>query len=117
MYASNRWAAGKARAAVVAQLAAWGYRPGVLVLDAVEAVTKLLVDTAAADGGTRVSVHLSDQDGQACILAFSHCPGLADSPDGAGEGVLHRVAEHRPVAGCGTDAGPGGRRLWAVIDL
>lgn len=117
VHESNRWAPAKAQAAVAAQLVEWGHRPSEAVGDAVKAVTLLLVEAAVADGGARVSVHLSDQDGQACILALSHHPGLADSPDDAVEGVLHRITAHRPVTGCGTDAGPDGRRIWAVIDL
>ncbi|MFJ2279262.1 hypothetical protein ACIOEZ_34500 [Streptomyces sp. NPDC087866] len=116
MFASNRWAPAKAHAAVAAQLATWGHCPAETVGDAVEAVTLLLVEAAVADGGKRVSVHLSDQDGQACILALSHHAGLADGPGDAGD-VLHRITAHQPVTGCGTDAGPDGRRLWAVIDL
>lgn len=114
---SAPWAAGKARAAVVEQLGKWGYRPATAVLDAVEAVTTLLVQAAVADGGSTVSVHLSDQDGQACILALSHHVGLTTSLDDTGGDVLHRITAHPPVTGCGTDAGPDGRRIWAVIDL
>lgn len=117
VYESNRWAPAKAQAAAAAQLATWGHRMSETVGDAVEAVTLLLVEAAVADGGARVSVHLSDQDGQACILALSHHPGLGDGRDDVVEGALHRITAHRPVTGCGTDAGPDGRRLWAVIDL
>ncbi|WP_224756304.1 hypothetical protein [Streptomyces sp. col6] len=117
VYAANRWAAGKAKNAVLAQLGAWDLWPGQTVLDAVEAVTVLLVETTVADQGNRVSVHLSDQDGQACILALSHHSGLADLDDEAGSDVLHRITAHRPVTECGMDTGPDGRRLWAVIDL
>ncbi|MEU2027002.1 hypothetical protein ABZ565_33440 [Streptomyces sp. NPDC016469] len=117
MYAANRWAAGKAKEAVLAQLEAWGFCPGQDVLDAVEAVTVLLVEATVEDQGNRVSVHLSDQDGQACILALSHHPGLADLDDDAGSDVLHQVTAHHPVTECGMDTGPDGRRVWAVIDL
>lgn len=117
VYAANRWAPNKAKEAVLTQLAAWDFRPGQSVLDAVEAVTVLLVATTVADQGHRVSVHLSDQDGQACILALSHHPGLADLDDDAGPEVLHQVTAHRPVTECGMDTGPDGRRVWAVVDL
>lgn len=49
-----------------------------------EAVTTLLVEAAVADGGTKVSGHLSDQDGQACILALSHHTTLTTGLDDAG---------------------------------
>ncbi|MFD7867356.1 hypothetical protein [Streptomyces sp. NPDC059783] len=102
---------------MLAQLGKWAYRPGPAVLDAVEAVTTLLVQAAVADGGATVSVHLSDRDGQACILALSHHTGLTTGLDDTGGDVLHRITAHQPVTGCGTDAGPDGRRIWAVIDL
>ncbi|MGC5396460.1 hypothetical protein ACPXCP_11990 [Streptomyces sp. DT20] len=114
---SAPWAAGKARPAVVEQLGSWGYRPATTVLNAVEEVTTLLVEAAVADGGTSVSVHLSDQDGHACILALSHCPGLTTSLDETGQDVLHSITAHPPVTGCGTDTGPDGRRIWAVLTL
>ncbi|MFJ1900486.1 hypothetical protein [Streptomyces sp. NPDC088115] len=114
---SAPWAAGKARAAVVGQLGRWDYRPAPGTVTAVEAVTTLLVQAAVADGGATVSVHLSDQDGQACILALSHHAGLTAGLDDAGGDVLHHVTAHQPVTGCGTDTGPDGRRIWAVIDL
>ncbi|WP_275408405.1 hypothetical protein [Streptomyces sp. SID9727] len=35
-----------------------------------------------------------------------------------GDDVLHRItAAHPAVTGCGTDTGPDGRRIWAVINL
>jgi hypothetical protein len=114
---SAPWAAGKARVAVVEQLGKWDYRPAPVTLDAVEEVTTLLVQAAVADNGSTVSVHLSDQDGQACILALSHHVSLTTGLDDAGGDVLHRITAHKPVIGCGTDAGPDGRRIWAVIDL
>ncbi|WP_331728787.1 hypothetical protein OG693_39410 (plasmid) [Streptomyces sp. NBC_01259] len=114
---SAPWAAGKARTAVVEQLGRWDYRPAPDTVTAVETVTTLLVEAAVADGGAAVSVHLSDQDGQACILALSHHIGLTTGLDDAGGDVLHHITAHQPVTGCGTDAGPDGRRIWAVIDL
>ncbi|MEU2135305.1 hypothetical protein [Streptomyces sp. NPDC018352] len=114
---SAPWAAGKARAAVMGQLGKWKYRPAPDTATAVEAVTTLLVEAAVADGGTKVSVHLSDQDGQACILALSHHTTLTTGLDDAGGDVLHQITAHQPVTGCGTDTGPDGRRIWAVITL
>ncbi|MFG2631966.1 hypothetical protein [Streptomyces sp. NPDC048473] len=114
---SAPWAAGKARAAVVEQLVKWKYRPVPETVAAVEAVTTLLVEAAVADSGTKVSVHLSDQDGQACILALSHHTTLTTGHDDGGGDVLHRITAHQAVTGCGTDTGPDGRRIWAVITL
>ncbi|MFD3657860.1 hypothetical protein [Streptomyces sp. NPDC058620] len=114
---SAPWAAGKARAGVLEQLANWHYVLGPAMVAAVEAVTTMLVETAVADGGTCISVHVSDQDGQACIVALSHQPALTAGQDTDGEDVLRQITAHRAVTGCGTDTGPDGRRLWAVIAL
>ncbi|MEU8677856.1 hypothetical protein [Streptomyces sp. NPDC048560] len=114
---SAPWAAGKARTAVLEQLAKWDHQPAPTVGATIEAVTTMMVDTAVADGGTRVSLHLSDQDGQACIVALSHRTALPADHDGDGDDVLRRITAHRAVTGCGTDTGPDGRRLWAVIAL
>lgn len=114
---SAPWAAGKARTAVMEQLGKWKYRPAPDTVTAVEAVTTLLIGAAVADGGTKVSVHLSDQNGQACILALSHHTRLTTGADDAGKDVLHQITAHQPVTGCGTDTGPDGRRIWAVITL
>ncbi|MGW8889159.1 hypothetical protein [Streptomyces sp. NPDC055749] len=59
----------------------WDYVLGPAMVTAVEAVTTMLVDTAVADGGTRISVHLSDQDGQACVVALSHQVALTAGHD------------------------------------
>ncbi|MFG2219399.1 MULTISPECIES: hypothetical protein [unclassified Streptomyces] len=99
------------------QLGKWKYRPAPDTVTAVEAVTTLLIGAAVADGGTKVSVHLSDKDGQACILALSHHARLTTGADDAGKDVLHQITAHQPVTGCGTDTGPDGRRIWAVITL
>ncbi|MEU9849213.1 hypothetical protein [Streptomyces sp. NPDC047985] len=114
---SAPWAVGKARTAVLGQLGKWKYRLAPDTVAAVEAVTTLLVEAAVADGGTKVSVHLSDQDGQACILALSHHAALPAGHDDGGEDVLHQITAHRTVTGCGTDTGQDGRRIWAVIGL
>lgn len=102
---------------MVEQLGRWKYRPAPDTVTAVETVTTLLFEAAVADGGTKVSVHLSDQDGQACILALSHRTTLITGHDDTGGDVLHRISAHQAVTGCGTDAGPDGHRIWAVIEL
>ena len=109
------WAAssapGKARRLAVEQLQAWGYRPDA---DLVGDLLALLVPAAIADGGSRISVHLADQDQRALVLVLSHQTGQA--PDG--DDVLKRIAA-LGVASCGvdTDQDAGGRRRWALIEL
>ena len=82
----------------------------------VEAVVTLLVEAAVADPGSRVTVHVSDQDRQVCILNLSHA-ATPESAPGDGEDVLRRITAHQAVTSCGTDTGPDGRRTWAVLDL
>lgn len=106
---SQPWSAPVARRRVVDQLQAWGYRSDHTTAGA---VTALLVEAAVGDGGTRVSVHLADQNRQALVLVLSHQPGQAP----ADEAVLPRIAQ-LGVASCGTDTAADGRRRWAVIDL
>ncbi|MFJ9683566.1 hypothetical protein ACIRP2_36855 [Streptomyces sp. NPDC101194] len=114
---SAPWAAGVAKRKVAAQLGEWGYRPAPAVAETVAAVTELVVAAAAAGSGRRISVHLSDQDRQACILALSHQAGLTPGHVPDGDDVLHRITAQAGVTGCGTDTGPDGRRIWAVIEL
>ncbi|MEU3881753.1 hypothetical protein [Streptomyces californicus] len=103
------WSAKKACAHVLERLHEWGYRE----TDAAAAgLTELLVRTAVADGGRRVSVHLADQNRQALIVALSHRPGLA----AADTAVLPKLTSLGAVS-CGTDTADDGRRLWAVLDL
>ncbi|MEV8455491.1 hypothetical protein AB0467_28650 [Streptomyces sp. NPDC052095] len=111
---SAPWAVGIAKRKVAAQLGEWGYRPDQA---AVDTVTELLITAAVADSGRRISVHLSDQDQQACILALSHQADLTPGHAPDGDGVLHQITAVPGVTGCGTDTGPDGRRIWAVIAL
>ncbi|MFJ5893379.1 hypothetical protein [Streptomyces californicus] len=103
------WSAKKACAHVLGRLHEWGYRETDV---AAAGLTELLVRTAVADGGRRVSVHLADQSGQALIVALSHRPGLA----AADTAVLPALTRLGAVS-CGTDSADDGRRLWAVLDL
>ncbi|MFC8830306.1 hypothetical protein ACFT9I_33825 [Streptomyces sp. NPDC057137] len=103
------WTAAKASSAVVARLHDWGYTA---TDQAARDLTTLLVSTAVADGGRRVSVHLADQDRQALIVALSHQRGLTV----ADETLLPQLASLGAVS-CGTDTAVDGRRLWAVLDL
>ncbi|MEU6016888.1 hypothetical protein ABZ826_23420 [Streptomyces sp. NPDC047515] len=114
---SAPWAAGIAKRKVAAQLGEWGYRAAPAVAEAVAAVTGLLVTAAVADTGRRISVHLSDQDRQACILALSHQADLTPGHAPDGDDVLHQITAQAGVTGCGTDTGPDGRRIWAVVNL
>ncbi|MFF5900186.1 hypothetical protein ACFY8O_30270 [Streptomyces argenteolus] len=103
------WSVSKATGHVLDRLHEWGYQEA----DQVAAdLTDLLVRTAVADGGRRVSVHLADQDRQALIVALSHQPGLAV----ADEAVLPELTARGAVA-CGTDTADDGRRLWAILAL
>lgn len=114
---SAPWAAPTARRRVLAQLHAWGHHIAPAMVTTVEEVTTLLVQAAVADTGRRISVHLSDQDGQVCVLLLSHQADLTPGHAPDGDQVLHQVTAQTGVTGCGTDTGPDGRRLWAVIDL
>ncbi|MFF2732905.1 hypothetical protein ACFVS9_34025 [Streptomyces sp. NPDC058008] len=103
------WSARKATGHVLDRLHEWGYREAD---QAAADLTDLLVRTAVADGGRRVSVHLADQDRQALIVALSHQPGLAVTDDA----VLPELTALGAVA-CGTDTADDGRRLWAILPL
>ena len=108
------WTVAKARRRVLVQLKEWGYRPDD---QAVATVIAQLVGGVLEDGSRRISVHLSDQDRQACILALSHQQGLTVGQPRTGDDVLTAVSAIPIVSSCGTDTAPDGRRLWAVIDL
>ncbi|MFE3906552.1 hypothetical protein ACFXPY_41545 [Streptomyces sp. NPDC059153] len=82
---------------MVGQLGKWKFRPVPESAAAVKAVTTLLVEAAVADGGTKVSVHLADQDGQACILALSHRTTPTTGHDDGGSAVLHQITTHQTV--------------------
>ncbi|MFB7432192.1 hypothetical protein ACFCZ5_12705 [Streptomyces microflavus] len=75
-------------------------------------LTELLVRTALADGGRKVSVHLADQGRQALIVALSHQP----VHEVADDAVLPELTRLGAVS-CGTDTAEDGRRVWAVLDL
>ncbi|MFF2014109.1 hypothetical protein ACFVWY_34290 [Streptomyces sp. NPDC058195] len=114
---SAPWAVNIAQRKITTQLEEWGYRPTPAAAEGISAVTGLLVAAAVADGGRRISMHLSDQDQLACIVALSHQVGLPPGHAPDGDDVLHEITAVPGVAGCGTDAGPDGRRIWAVTEL
>lgn len=103
------WSPKKASGHVLLRLQEWGYRE---VGGTAAELTELLVRTAVADGGRRVSVHLADQGRQALIVALSHKPVHAVAHDS----VLPELARLGAVT-CGTDTAEDGRRVWAVLDL
>jgi hypothetical protein len=71
----------------------------------------LLVSSVVEDGGRHISVHLTEQDDQALILALSHQAQPGDLQDL----VLPRLHELGAVS-CGTEITPDGRQVWAVLD-
>ncbi len=87
----------------------WGHRE---VGHSFAELTELLVRTAVADGGRRVSVHLADQGRQALSVALSHRPERTVTDDA----VLPELTRLGAVS-CGMDTAEDGRRVWAVLDL
>ncbi|MFE6845341.1 hypothetical protein [Streptomyces sp. NPDC057686] len=109
-FRADPWAARKAGAQATATVRAWGYAH--LDEPDLETAVRRLVDAAVADGGRRISVHLADQDHRILAVALSHVAGAAPD-EGA---VLTELAALRTVVGCGSDVGPDGRRVWALLD-
>ncbi|WP_406503158.1 hypothetical protein [Streptomyces sp. NBC_00212] len=108
------WTPAKAARHVVGKLAEWGYRVDADKEAGITAVTVLLARAALSDGGSRISLHLADQDHQALILVLSHQAGLAP----VGEDLLREVTALGVVScGADTDQKDGGRRRWALINL
>ncbi|MFJ8848448.1 hypothetical protein ACIRFF_36810 [Streptomyces cyaneofuscatus] len=91
------------------RLREWGFREAGRA--AVE-LTELLVRTAVADGGRRVSLHLADQGRQALIVVLSHQPA-----HGAANGAVLPELTRLGAVSCGTDTAEDGRRVWAVLEL
>ncbi len=106
---SEPWTPKKASGHVLLRLREWGFREAGR---AAAELTELLVRTAVADGGRRVSVHLADQGQQALIVALSHQP----AHEAANGTVLPELTRLGAVS-CGTDTAEDGRRVWAVLDL
>ncbi|MGW2370726.1 hypothetical protein ACWCZ5_35345 [Streptomyces sp. NPDC001667] len=90
------------------QLRDWGYTPDD---DKTTAVVRQLVHAAVADGGTRISLHMTHQHDQAAIVAVSHHPAVTEDP-----AFLRRIVG-LGVADCGTESTPDGRYIWAVIEV
>ncbi|WP_345982169.1 hypothetical protein [Streptomyces sp. DSS69] len=103
------WSPAKAVAHVLRRLHEWGHAE---VNRPAQELTELLVRTAVADGGRRVSVHLAVQGREALIVALSHQPvHAAADPD-----LLPELAR-LGAKSCGTDTAEDGRRVWAVFAL
>ncbi|MFD3513830.1 hypothetical protein [Streptomyces sp. NPDC058657] len=92
-------------------LRAWGYVQ--FDEEAVRAVVKLLVTAAVDDGGTHLSLHLTDHQEHALVLVLSNGPH-ADRPDDGS--LLHAVAT-QGASDCGTESAEDGRRRWALLNL
>ncbi|MFJ3769604.1 hypothetical protein ACIPQJ_33855 [Streptomyces sp. NPDC090082] len=101
------WTAAQAVRKVTDTVRGWGYtHPDDQALDR---AVRLLVDTATADEGRRISVHLADQDGMILVVVLSHTTAGADDT------VLADLAIVPGTASCGTDTSDEGRRVWAVL--
>ncbi|WP_392896501.1 hypothetical protein [Streptomyces sp. LN699] len=107
-FATNQWAARKAADEALARVLSWGY--SAVDADDFAAAVRILVETAVADGGKRVSLHLADQERKILLVALSH---RTCAPEDA---LLARLTAVRAVESCGTDAAPDGRRVWALLD-
>ncbi|MFJ8827605.1 hypothetical protein ACIREE_38370 [Streptomyces sp. NPDC102467] len=108
MLESAAWTPAKAARQVTAQLTDWGFTAP----DALESVVQLLTNTVVADGGRRVSVHLSDQDGMALVLCLSHQQVEARETTDILTGL-----RDLGTASCGTEMTAEGRQVWALLPL
>ncbi|MFJ4714541.1 hypothetical protein [Streptomyces sp. NPDC088785] len=105
---SGPWIPKKAAGHVGERLGDWGLAPPA----ALDEVVRLLTATVGADGGRRISVHLSEQDGRIVVLALSH-----RNPSGPlGDEVLPALRGLGAVS-CGSETTDGGRQVWALLDL
>lgn len=104
--ASAPWTPRQASAHVLLRPREWGLREAGR---AAAELTELLVRTAVADGGRRVSVHLADQGHQALIVALSR-----QSAQEATNGTVLPELTRLGAVSCGTDTAEDGRRVWAV---
>jgi len=102
------WIPKKAAGHVVGRLADWDLQPPAALSD----VVTLLVSTVIDDGGRRISVHLSEQDGRVVVLALSH---RAPADDTSGDVLV--ALRGLGAASCGTETTGEGRQVWALLDL
>ncbi|MFE1949990.1 hypothetical protein ACFW9D_05910 [Streptomyces sp. NPDC059524] len=105
---TGAWIPKKAAGHITGRLTDWGLTaPGAL-----HDIVTLLVSTVIADGGRRVSVHLSEQDGRIVVLALSHQP-----PDGDLPGDMLATLRGLGASSCGTETTGEGRQVWALLDV
>ncbi|MER8061147.1 MULTISPECIES: hypothetical protein [unclassified Streptomyces] len=102
------WAPRKAYEHVEAQLTGWG----LAAPRRLEEVVRLLAGTVVADGGRRISVHVSEQNGLALVLCLSHRPAAADEATD----VLDALRE-LGTDSCGTEMTDEGRQVWALLPV
>lgn len=102
------WIPKKAAGHVTERLTGWG----LVAPTALDDVVRLLVSTVIADGGRRVSIHLSEQGGRAVVLALSHQNPADDLP-----GDVLPTLRGLGAASCGTETTGEGRQVWALLDL
>lgn len=105
---AEAWTPKNAAGKVTERITSWGFKPP----DALHPVVIALATTAITDGGRRISVHLSEQDGLVLVLVISHQAPATDD----GDDVLPRLRE-LGVPSCGIETSPEGRQIWALLDL
>jgi hypothetical protein len=105
---TGAWIPKKAAAHITGRLADWGLQAPKSIDD----VVHLLVTTVIADGGRRISVHLSEQDGRIIVLALSHQDPATPLPD-----EVLAALRGMGAASCGTETTGEGRQVWALLDL
>ncbi|MFI0243057.1 hypothetical protein [Streptomyces sp. NPDC016845] len=105
---SATWTPGKAARHTAEQLTGWGFT----VPAQLEPVVRLLAATVVADGGRRISLHLSEQNGLALVLCLSHQQTAARE-------TADMLAALRDLGtdSCGTEMTAEGRQVWALLPL
>lgn len=103
------WAAMKAADQVGTRLTEWGWKPPEKLHD----IVKALVTAVLADGGRRISVHMSEQRGRVLVLALSH---QANADTDADERELLAELNLLGTASCGTETTADGRQVWALLE-
>ncbi|MFF9496593.1 hypothetical protein [Streptomyces flaveolus] len=90
------------------QLTGWGFAAPAQL----EPVVRLLVATVVADGGRRISLHLSEQNGLVLVLCLSH-QRTAERETTDMLAALHDLG----TDSCGTEMTAEGRQVWALLPL
>ncbi|MFF9090809.1 hypothetical protein ACF1BE_31405 [Streptomyces sp. NPDC014991] len=100
------WAPARAASNVTARLADWG----LTAATSLDQVVRLLTATVIADGGRRISIHLSEQNGMALVLCLSH--RHADTGEAAD---LLIGLRDLGADSCGIETTAEGRHVWALM--